>query len=320
MKAITLVCVILFVVSFTAPQKLTAQSEKTKSFTGIKSIRMNTSSGDCKIQRSPDASVTVAVRTTGDYDKNVEFTMDQEGARLVIKEIFHSNNTHGDAKWTLTIPEGLNLKFHTGSGNLSIANLKIDLEAVTGSGDLEFNKLSGQIDATTGSGDLTLQDSNGEIGITIGSGSALVQNTQGDIKLTCGSGNIRVSDSNATFAMTTGSGNVVSKNITISGSSSFTSGSGDTSVILAATPKHNISLASGSGNAELNFNGHDIVGEVVMQANKKNGNIMAPFDFDKVEEVDNGGSQTTVKKTAVKGGGSNRVRISTRSGDAVLKK
>jgi Putative adhesin len=320
MKIITLLCITLFVVGVAAPQQLAAQSEKTKSFKGIKSIRMTTSSGDCKIQRSADTGVTVALRTTDDYDKNVEVTMEQEGDQLVIKETYHHRNTHGSANWTLTIPEGLKIKFHTGSGNITITDLKMDLDAVTGSGDLEFSKVSGQIEATTGSGDLTLQDSNGEIEVTIGSGSAVVQNTQGNIKLTCGSGNIRVADSNAAFAMTTGSGDVVSKNITLNGSSSFTSGSGDTNVILAATPKYNISLASGSGNAELDFNGHEIVGEVVMQANKRNGNITAPFDFEKVEEIENGHDQITVKKTAVKGGGSNRVRVSTGSGDAVLKK
>ena len=90
---------------------------------------------------------------------------------------------------------------------------------------------------------------------------------------------------------------------------------------LAASPKFNISITSGSGDAELNFNGNEISGEIVMQANKGNGNIQAPFGFDKTEEIDNGGKNNiTVKKTVAKGGGSNLIKISTGSGNAVLTK
>ncbi|MEJ0057862.1 MAG: DUF4097 family beta strand repeat-containing protein [Bacteroidota bacterium] len=199
--------------------------------------------------------------------------------------------------------------------------MKLDLKATTGSGDLEFSKLSGTIDATSGSGDLTLENSDGQIEVTVGSGSGSIQNSKGEIKLTCGSGNIRVNDSQAAFTMTTGSGTVTSKNITLSGSSKFTTGSGNTSVSLAAAPKYNISLASGSGDAELNFNGHEIAGEIVMLANKRNGRIDAPFAFDKTEEIEEGDNDnTTIRKTVVKGSASPLVRISTGSGVAALTK
>jgi hypothetical protein len=78
---------------------------------------------------------------------------------------------------------------------------------------------------------------------------------------------------------------------------------------------------TGSGNAELNFNGNEIAGEVVMKANKRSGNIEAPFEFDKTEEIDNGGrDNVTLVKTAQRGKGTNRIMVSTGSGDAVLRK
>jgi hypothetical protein len=80
-------------------------------------------------------------------------------------------------------------------------------------------------------------------------------------------------------------------------------------------------LTSGSGDAELHFNGNEIAGEIVMQANKKNGRIDAPFAFDKTEEIDdNDNDHVTVKKTVVKGSATPLVRISTGSGTAALTK
>ena len=319
MKSKDILLIALPLIFFLAPQKTSAQKEQTKTFKGIKTVRMNTSSGSCKIQKSPDATVTALVRST--HEENVEYSMDQEGDRLVIRETFHANSTYGTAAWTLTVPDGLDIKFHTGSGSLDISDLKLDLDATTGSGDLLFKKLKGRIKATTGSGDLELDNFNGEIDVNIGSGSAVVQNSQGDVKLNCGSGTIRAIDSKAAFNLNTGSGRVLGRNIDLDGASSFNSGSGDTNVILAATPKHDISVSSGSGDAELNFNGHEIAGEVVMKASKNHGNIEAPFEFDKVEEVsEKGNNQVSIKKTAMKGNSSNHVKVSTGSGDAILKK
>jgi hypothetical protein len=321
MKNRILLVTTLCVATCFLPQLAAAQSEKTKTFTGIKSIRLNSASGDCKIQRSKDASVTVFVRTTNDFDKSATTKIDQEGDQLILKEDYFERSSRGSAHWTLTVPDGIKIKMTSGSGTITASDVKIDLKATTGSGDLEFSKLSGTIDATSGSGDLTLDNSDGQIEVTVGSGSGSIQNSKGEIKMTTGSGNIRVSDSQAAFTMTIGSGTVTSKNITLSGSSKFTTGSGNTSVSLAASPKYNISLASGSGDAELNFNGHEIAGEIVMQANKKNGRIDAPFAFDKTEEIDdNDNDHVTVKKTVVKGSVTPLVRISTGSGTASLTK
>lgn len=54
-----------------------------------------------------------------------------------------------------------------------------------------------------------------------------------------------------------------------------------------------------------------------MTANKRHGEISAPFLFDKEEEIDNGGS-TTIKKTAKFGSGSNKIKVGTGSGEASI--
>jgi hypothetical protein len=191
MKNRILLAATLFVAAYSLPQPASAQSEKTKTFSGIKSIRLNSASGDCKIQRSKDASVIVFVRTTDSFDKSATTNIDQEGDQLILKEDHFERSGHGSAHWTLTVPDGIKIKMVSGSGNITASDVKVDLKATTGSGDLEFSKLSGTIDATSGSGDLTLDNSDGQIEVTVGSGSGSIQNSKGEIKMTTGSGNIR---------------------------------------------------------------------------------------------------------------------------------
>jgi hypothetical protein len=160
----------------------------------------------------------------------------------------------------------------------------------------------------------------GELNINSGSGEIAVRKSEGDMNLNGGSGNIRIADSKASFSANSGSGNVIGSNVTLTGSSKFNSGSGDAEILLAVAPSYNISVNSGSGDSQLDFNGAKIEGEVVMKANKKNGIIKAPFDFDKTEELNEHGDQVIVKKTAIKGNGNIKIAVSTGSGAAVLKK
>src|SRR5882724_7258058 len=102
------------------------QKEQTKTFKGVKSIKMSNSSANCIIQRSADETVTVKLRYTYD-ERDVENTMDQEGDRLVIRETFHANNVHGSSEWTVSVPDGTTIRYTTGSGSIQVENLKVDL-------------------------------------------------------------------------------------------------------------------------------------------------------------------------------------------------
>jgi hypothetical protein len=304
---------------FLIPALLAAQTNVHKNFGGIKKIRMTTSSGSCKIQKAKGTEVEIDLLHTFDQS-SYEPRMEQEGDRLMIKENFRKNNNNGKSNWTLSIPEGLSVTFTTGSGNLEVAGLTIELDATTGSGDLLFTDLKGDVEGTTGSGDVELINFNGEINANTGSGNMRVEKSTGDISLNCGSGNLKLNDNKASFSANTGSGNITARNLTLQGSSRFNTGSGDAEVVLAATPAFDLTVNSGSGDAELNFNGNEIKGEIVMKASKKHGNIVAPFNFDKTEEIDNYGDNTTVVKTAVKGNGTNRISVGTGSGSAIIKK
>jgi len=302
---------------------VTAFSQNTtkKTFTGVKRIKISTSSGSCEIKKS--SGNTVEVELTHSLDERYFTpTMEQSGDRLEIGEEFTGNNFNGTIKWKLAIPDGMRVSFKTGSGDLVVSDVAdIDLNAGTGSGDLEFSSVKGVVDATTGSGNVEMSKFSGSGRMNTGSGDMNVENSDGELSMNCGSGDIRFTQVKAELDVNTGSGDINGDKITITGSSRFNTGSGRSKLTLAESPKFDISMNSGSGNAELNFNGNEIIGQVVMKASKEHGNISAPFEFDKSEEVDNGGrNNVTIVKTAQRGKGTNRIMLSTGSGDAVLRK
>ena len=107
--------------------------------------------------------------------------------------------------------------------------------------------------------------------------------------------------------------------LVLAGSSSFNAGSGNVKLVLNATPVHNLSLNSGSGNAVLDTNGHQLNANIRMTANKKNGEISAPFKFDREEEV-NEGNSTIIRKFASVGSGEKvDINIGTGSGKAQIR-
>lgn len=294
-----------------------AQQRISKSFSGIQNISVNTSSSNCILKKGSSSDVKVELEHN--YPDSFEPVIDQEGKRLVIKELFEKGSTRGQGEWTLTIPDNIEIRFNTGSGNLEASNLDFELDMNTGSGNIELDKVKADLKFNTGSGDILLSEIEGVYSANTGSGSFELDNAKGDFRLNSGSGNIRVKNANATISANTGSGDVHASGLTLAGRSSFNTGSGDAAVTLDASPQFGISVNSGSGDAEIDFSGNTIAGLIVMKANKKNGRIEAPFEFDKVEE-EKSGSQTVIKKTAQIGSSSVEINVSTGSGTARISK
>lgn len=315
MKKITLLAAMALFI----PLLVSAQSTLNKSFNGIKKIKMSTASGDCKISKNSGNAVTVNLKHSyeaGRYTPVIE----QEGDQLIIKEEFKSGNNSGQSTWTLTLPDDVDLSITSGSGDIEVGDINSNLTITTGSGDLDFKNIKGKLKGNTGSGDVTFDHFDGTINANTGSGNIKLTNSKGEVSLNCGSGDLSLTDSQMAIKANTGSGNIEGHNITFNGKSTFNTGSGNAEITLSATPKYDLAINSGSGDAILDFNGNEIKGDIVMRASKHRGDIIAPFEFDKTEEVNDGGNNTIIQKSVVKGNGTNRINISTGSGDAVIKK
>ncbi len=297
---------------------LSAQSVD-KTFSGVKKIKISTSSGDCIIKKGAGSEVLVSLTYTYSSEK---FTpvMEQEGSTLVLKEQFERGSASGESTWTLTIPQNMELDFNTGSGSIRGEGLAIELKGNSGSGNVELNNIEGTFRLNSGSGHVVLMNLKGEVSANSGSGNITVDGANAEVKANVGSGNIKIYNATGRFSANSGSGSVKVDKLILTDKSSFNSGSGDVKVVLAASPAHNLSVNSGSGDAIVDFGGNKLEGTVVMTANKKNGEIRAPFNFDKTEEIEDGGNQTRIRKTAKLSEKNIEIKIGTGSGSAVVEK
>jgi hypothetical protein len=308
--------VILFIVSCSNSQ---SQEEKTveKSFDGISSIDLSTAAGDCVIKKGNTDAVQVKVTYTYDDD---DFTpkMEKSGSRLGLEEKFHGRNSSGSSKWELTVPDGLEIEFSSGSGDLVLSDLKGEMDFNSGSGDAHIDDFEGELKGNSGSGDFHMKNVKGEIKINSGSGDHHISDSELMAKANTGSGDVEVNDSKGGYKLNTGSGDVEAGRIALSEDGNFNTGSGDVEVILSAALVKDISANSGSGDAVIDFNGNAIEGKVVMTCKKRGGNIKAPFKFDKEEEIDQNG-QTYLKKTANLGSKDILIEVGTGTGTAEIR-
>lgn len=296
-----------------------AQEKKVeKSFDGVKSIDLSTAAGDCEILKGSGNTVKVNLTYTYD-DEDFEPKMEMRGSILNLEEKFHANNTHGTSNWVLTVPDGLDIKFNTGSGDLAVKDLKGNINFNSGSGDGDILNFEGELKVNSGSGDFRFENVNGELKANSGSGDHRISDSELSAKANTGSGDVRVDDSKGGFKLNTGSGDVEAKSLTLIESGNFNTGSGDSEVQLNAALVEDIFVNSGSGDALLDFNGNKIEGNIVMTCKKKGGDIKAPFTFDKEEEYEEGG-QTYLKKSVTIGSKDIEIRVGTGTGTAEIRK
>lgn len=284
-----------------------------QTFSGIEEIDISTASSNCILKKGSGDQVNVKLEHT--YSEGFKPTVEKSGSTLQIRETHQNGSIGGDGSWTLTIPDGLEVDFNTGSGDFQAADLELELELNAGSGDFSLSGIKGEIESNTGSGDLELENFEGEVSANAGSGDMSVSQASGEVELNCGSGDISLREVNGEIEANVGSGDIEAMSLILADESSFNSGSGDVMVALSESLKHDISVNSGSGDAVLDFNGNEINGTVIMTADKQRGKITAPFSFDKEEEIENGGS-TTIRKTARLGESTVKIRIGTGSGEA----
>jgi DUF4097 and DUF4098 domain-containing protein YvlB len=291
----------------------------TRTFSDVTSIQIETSSGDINLKRSQNAQVKLELTYSYSEDE-YRPQIDQTGSKLVLTEKFTRGNHSGSAVWNLEVPEKIYIRLNTGSGDLSLDRINAEIKSNQGSGDAEITSFNGSINLNTGSGDINIDGVDAEVTLNTGSGDIRLKEGTGSFSVNAGSGSISLDQLKGDFSANTGSGNVRATAVAITGKSKFNTGSGNTTVTLATSLDHSISVNSGSGDATLNFNNNEISGEVIMTANKKQGEIVAPFKFDKEEIIEDDNGYERIEKTAKLGNKDITIRVGTGSGTAEIKK
>lgn len=295
-----------------------------KSYSGIKSIRLETASGSGTIKKSSTNEVKVTLEYTYD-DDDYKPTFEQKGDRLIIDEDFNNRgrnwNNRGKAEWTLELPDGVELDYSSGSGSIDVDGIDIDLNVGTGSGSIEVNDVTGSMKINTGSGSIRISKADGELDANTGSGSIRLRDAKGDADLNTGSGSIDLEDVEGTFDLNTGSGSIGVLGVTITGASDFNTGSGRIEIELAAELNHDLDINTGSGSATLDFNGTEIAGQFYLETDKRRSDITAPFKFDKEYDKEGRGRDNVRQIKEAKVGSKNvRINMETGSGDVKIKK
>src|SRR5258708_7734410 len=223
MNSYTQQSILLFV--FFAVALVANAQEVNKTFSGVKKIKINTSSGDVILAKGSSNDVQVKVTFTYGTEE-YQPVFEQSGTTLTLKEDFNKRSVSGKSTWTLTIPDGLELRASSGSGDVEASDLKVTISANTGSGNYNWKNVTGDSDINTGSGDIKLDAYQGNIDLNTGSGDITLAKTNGDVHASTGSGNISMTGVKGGVHANAGSGDIKVQELNLTSKGSFNSGSG----------------------------------------------------------------------------------------------
>jgi hypothetical protein len=180
----------------------------------VQSLSIDVGSGDVTLRGGDVALVTVTARIEGPSNHLAHTVTD---GHLALSDACHEDPCSVDI--TATLPSGVPVDLHTGSGDVTIDDMLGTLSLHTGSGDIEGWDLGGaDLVADTGSGDVDLgvADPAERVQVHTGSGDVALDVPSGsyDLRIETGSGDRAfhavTNDAAApgTIEITTGSGDV----------------------------------------------------------------------------------------------------------------
>ncbi len=304
-----------------------------KTFKNIKEVRFKGMSSDCLVKKAAGSEVTVHLIYTSVSDYFKPQIIEDDGT-LILRDMWHDGE---ECVWTITVPSKTAVKLSSVSGDFSMEGLDSDIDAKTVSGDItavdckdvvrlastsgqfEVKNLEGEIDLDGVSSDIKAEKLSGDIDIQTASGDIKAAGFNGKISLKAASGDIEIEEAKGELKVKTASGDINASDISIQKESLFKVASGDVEIILAESAAHDLTLASASGDAVLDYNGNPIKGWFELTASVEDGMIISPFKFDK-EEIEEKWGRRYAVKSFKKESDTPKIYIKTATGKAVLKK
>lgn len=289
-----------------------------KSFDGIERLRIDLVLGGCRIEQGRGGKVEVRLEYT--YDDDVfEFEMSERGGALSLEEEFAGDDPKGDSDWTIVVPKGIEISFESATGGLEVAGVTGEIEASSGTGSIVITGFEGEVEASSGTGRVSVTGSKGEFEVSSGTGKVAIEDCSGILEASSGTGDVTVMKVKADIDASSGTGNVEAREVELLENGEFSSGTGRAEIDLPKGGSYDLEVSSGTGNAVVDCGGRKIDGYVEMTARKRGGRISSGFDFDGEEEYTRGDDEY-VRKHFTAGRGESRIRISTGTGTAKLKK
>lgn len=204
-------------------QGQTGSFERTLPVSGPVVVDVRTGSGDIQIKTGPAGTVRVVGRihargvalseSAASRVSAIEKAPPIEQAGTTIRIGDRGNNPvyqHVSISYEITVPANTQIQSTTGSGDLTIGNMRGSITAQTGSGNIDIAETGGDVHAQTGSGDIRARAVGGTIRAHTGSGDIEIRQTaRADAEMQTGSGDVQlILADNAAFDLVarTGSG------------------------------------------------------------------------------------------------------------------
>lgn len=175
----------------------------------LDSLAIEAGAGSLTVSGDPGSSeilVTATITVPGSKEdkarKTIEsdMTLDlrREGDRAVISSYFDNGfwgwGDQPSIALEVTLPDQLGLAIEDGSGSLSVAGVRGDIQVDDGSGSLSMRDVGGAVTVEDGSGSITIERAGGDVRVVDGSGSIKVAHVTGSVIIDDGSGGINVND------------------------------------------------------------------------------------------------------------------------------
>jgi hypothetical protein len=321
-KTKTIVLSVVFLCLLVSTALFSATEETLdKSFEAKDEVRFKLVLGDCQLKKSTDGRIHVNLVYSYKAEIKFEPIMEIKGSRLILEEKYRgkSKNNNGYSKWTVAVPDEIEIDFESATGSLNVDGLNLEIEGSTGTGEIELSNVKGEFDVSSGTGNVDVKDSEGEFEVSSGTGNVDVKDSEGEFEVSSGTGNVDINNSKGNFEASSGTGNVRADGITLDDEGNFSSGTGDAEVVFPEGTDFELNVSSGTNDAELNMKGKPIEGYFEFKCHARRGRIDSPIKFDEEKEYEEG-DQKYLQKSFTKGNKSIRVYISTGTGKAKLKK
>jgi len=224
------------------------------------SLDVRTGSGNIRVRQGDSTSVVIHAEIRsghggwgGDSDaasriRAIEQNppIEQDGSTIRVGHT-HDNELYRNISisYEIRTPAQTRLDAQTGSGELNITGIQLEVTGHTGSGNIRVEDTSGRAELSAGSGEVQLHNARGGGRLSSGSGNVTVENTSGSVTASSGSGSVRLEPTGAgDIEASSGSGNIVLRGA--KGAVHAHTGSGD--VEARGVQRGEWHLRTGSGN------------------------------------------------------------------------
>lgn len=301
------------------------------SFVAGEALTVTTSSSDIIIRSGSDNEARVEVygkgNDLGEAFERLRFSAEKEGGRLVVKTEREGNNwggrNHASFDIVVTVPERVDFRIATSSGDIELGALHGDGVIATSSGDIEARSVRGSLGVATSSGDFNADRIEGAVEFSTSSGDFEAEAISGaSVTFSSSSGDFEVERIDTDrFSGSTSSGDLSVGSL--SGNAEFSSSSGDISLgamegsLSASTSSGDVSaeltkpsavdISTGSGGVRLTA-----PSSLAADVDIRGGSIRIDRDFGFAGEVKRRSAEGRI------GGGGPALKVRTGSGSVTL--